>query len=367
MENPEVAQIFDEVADLLEIQGANPFRVRAYRGAGRTIRDLSEPLAQMPPDKLTALAGIGKDLAGKITTILQTKELPLRKELYSQVPPGLRDLLRVPNLGPKRALFLHQQLHITSLDKLRQAAAKHRLQKLRGFGSKTEEKILQALDGLEQTGRRFLLAEAKVYADSVVCHLQQTAGLEHLEVAGSFRRRKETVADLDLLACCADPGPVMDRLGEYEGVAAVVARGQTKMTVRLRNGLQMDLRVVPPEAYGSALQYFTGSKEHSILLRRRAQERGLKLNEYGVFKGSKRIAGTTEEEVYKAVDVPWIPPSCERHAARSSWHSRAGCQSCWSWMTCAATCTCTPPSPTAGPRWTKWSPLPRSAATATSL
>ncbi len=308
MENPEVAQVFEEVADLLDIQGENPFRVRAYRNAARTLRDLSESLAGMPPEKLEDLNGIGKDLAGKIRTILETGDLPLRQELRGKVPPGLRDLIGVPGLGPKRAQILHQQLRIGSLDELRQAAQEHRIRRLRGFGAKMEEKIQQALEGREETGRRILLAEAKVFADAAVRHLQQTPGIGQVQVAGSFRRRKETVGDLDLLVTCRRSGPVMNRLAGYEAVAEVLAQGKTKMTVRLRNGLQLDLRVVPEASYGAALQYFTGSKEHSILLRHRALERGIKVNEYGVFRGQKRIAGRTEEEVYKAVGLPWIPP-----------------------------------------------------------
>jgi DNA polymerase (family 10) len=310
MENPEVAQVFEEVADLLDIQGANPFRIRAYRNAARTIQDLSERLADMAadPKKLEQLAGIGKDLAEKITTILDTGDLPLRQELRAQVPPGLRDLLNVPSLGPKRAQTLYQQLRITSIDKLRQAVVKHRIAKLKGFGAKTEEKILQSLDGMEETGRRVYLAEAKVYADAIMRHLKATPRLGQIEVAGSYRRRRDTVGDLDLLVTCSRCKDVMDRLASYEAVAGVLARGATKMTVRLRNGLQMDLRVVPERSYGAALQYFTGSKAHNIQVRRRAQERGLKINEYGVFRGSKRMAGRTEEEVYKAVGLPWIPP-----------------------------------------------------------
>jgi DNA polymerase (family 10) len=310
MENPEVAQVFEEVADLLDIQGANPFRVRAYRNAARTINDLSERLAEMAEDakKLQGLDGIGKDLAEKITTILKTGDLPLRQELRGQVPPGLRDLLNLPGLGPKRALILYQQLQITSLDKLRQAAEKHRIRKLKGFGAKTEETIVQGLDGLAEAGRRVYLAEAKVYADAIVRHLKATPQLGQIEVAGSFRRRRETVGDLDLLVTCGRCDAIMDRLAAYEGVAQVLARGTTKMTVRLRNGLQMDLRVVPEKSYGAALQYFTGSKAHNILVRRRGQERGLKINEYGVFRGRKQIAGRSEEEVYQAVGLAWIPP-----------------------------------------------------------
>jgi DNA polymerase (family 10) len=311
MENPEVAQIFDEVADLLEIQDANPFRVRAYRNAARTVRDLAEPLADIARDpgrKLEDLPGIGEDLAGKMRTILQTGDLPLRRELCAQVPRGLRELLGVPGVGPKRARALYDRLDIDSADKLRQAAEAHHVRALKGFGARTEENILRGLENLEQAGRRVYLAEAKVYADALTRHLRGTPGLKQFAVAGSFRRRKETVGDLDLLAACEDPAAVMDRLAAYEGVAEVLARGGTKMGVRLRTGLQLDLRVVPEESYGAALQYFTGSKAHNIVLRRLAQERGLKVNEYGVFRGRRRLAGHTEEEVYAAVGLPWIPP-----------------------------------------------------------
>jgi DNA polymerase (family 10) len=308
MENPEVAQVFEEIADLLDIQGENPFRVRAYRNAARTIRDLPEPLSEMPDGKLAELAGIGEDLAGKIRAVLQTGDLPLRKELHRQIPSGLRDLLTIPDLGPKRARVLYQQLHVRSVDELRRAAEKHRVRELKGFGPTMEKKILQALQWREEVERRVSLAEAKVFADALVRHLKQAPGIGHLEVAGSFRRHKETVGDLDLLATCRQPCAVMDRLAEYEATEEVLARGKTKMTVRLRNGLHTDLRVVPEESYGAALQYFTGSKAHSILLRRRAQQRGLKLNEYGVFRGNRQIAGRTEKEVYEAVGLPWIPP-----------------------------------------------------------
>jgi DNA polymerase (family 10) len=308
MENPEVAQVFEEVADLLDIQGENPFRVRAYRRAARTIRDLSAPLAQMSPEKMEELDGIGKDLAGKIRTILDSGDLPLRQQLRGQVPPGLSELITVPGLGPRRAQTLHQRLHVGSVDDLRRAAQTHRVRRLRGFGARMEEKILLALQGREATGRRMLLAEAKVFADAVVRHLQQAPGVGKVEVAGSYRRRRETVGDLDLLVTCKKSAPVMDRLAGFEAVSEILARGPTRMSVRLRNGLQLDLRVVPEQSYGAALQYFTGSKEHSIELRRRAVERGLKINEYGVFRGKRRIAGRTEKEVYQAVGVPWIPP-----------------------------------------------------------
>jgi DNA polymerase (family X) len=311
MENLEVALVFEEVADLLEIQGANPFRVRAYRNAARAIRDLSEALADVcanPDRKLEEFAGIGQDLAEKIKTILESGDLPLRQELRGQVPAGVRDLLNVPGLGPKRALVLHQKLGVSSIEELRQATQEHRVQGLAGFGVKTEQKILAALGDLEQSGQRVPLAEAKVYADAVIRYLREMPGLAQIAAAGSYRRCKETIGDLDLLVTCAHGGEAMDRLGAYPGIAEVLARGETKMTVRLKNGLQMDLRVVPDDSYGAALQYFTGSKDHNILVRRRAQERGLKINEYGVFEGKKCVAGRTEEEVYAAIGLPWIPP-----------------------------------------------------------
>ena len=311
MQNGDVVKIFDELADILEIQNANPFRVRAYRNAARTIRDLAEPVAEIVADpgrRLEDLPGIGEDLAGKIRTLFQTGDLPLRQQLRGQVPAGLRDLLGVPGLGPKRAQVLYQHLGIRSLDKLRQAAQEHRIRQVKGFGTKTEENILRGLEHLAQVGRRVYLAEAKVYADALIRHLKAAAGLDQVEVAGSFRRRQETVGDLDVLVACDDAGKVMDRLAAYDGVVEVLARGDTKMTVRLKTGLQIDLRVAPGKSYGAALQYFTGSKDHNILLRRMAQDRGMKINEYGVFRAKKRLAGRSEEEVYAALGLPLIPP-----------------------------------------------------------
>lgn len=311
MENPEVAQIFDEVADLLELQGQNPFRIRAYRNAARVVRDLPEPVAgivRQSPDKLTEFAGIGDDLAGKIATIVETGDLPLRQELCKEVPAGLRELMGVPGCGPKRVQLLHKQLAIESVADLLKAVQRHAVRELKGFGAKTEEKILKALEQLPQTSRRFYLADAKPYADALVDHLTQVPGVRQITVAGSFRRRKETVGDLDVLVTCREAKEVMDRLLNFDGVAETIAHGRTTSAVRLRCGLQVDLRAVPDESYGAALQYFTGSKQHSILVRRLAQERGLKLNEYGVFRGKRRLAGRTEEEVYSTVGLPWIPP-----------------------------------------------------------
>jgi DNA polymerase (family 10) len=311
MQNPEVAQVFDEVADLLELLGENPFRIRAYRRAAVTVRDLAEPLAKViaeRPERLTELPSIGADLAGKITTIVETGDLPLRKELCRKVPTGLRQLMTIPGCGPKRAMVLHKKLNVKSIDDLRRAAAAHRISELKGFGIKSEENIVKALEQLFSTSKRMYFCDAQVYAEAIVEHLKNGTGVGKIDVAGSYRRRKETVGDLDILVTCRSSDKVMDRLTGFEGVAEVIARGKTKCTVRLRNGLQLDLRAVPEESYGAALVYFTGSKQHNIMLRRLGQQRGLKINEYGVFRGDRRVAGRTEEDVYRSIGLPYIPP-----------------------------------------------------------
>jgi DNA polymerase (family 10) len=322
MTNPEIAMVFEEIADLLELLGENPFRARAYRNAARTIRELPQPLEEMARDlrcRLEDLPGIGKDLAEKIRTLIATSDLPMRQELRQKIPPGVRELLMVPGLGPKRAYALYQQLGIESLEQLKTAAEKHQIQKLRGFGPKTEQAILEALAHLEEVSRRVYLAEAKVWAESIVQHLRAVKELHQIEVAGSYRRRKETVGDLDVLVTCDDAAAVMDRLARYPSLSEVLARGDTKMSVRLSNAMQMDLRVVPAQSYGAALQYFTGSQAHNILLRRRAQELGLKINEYGVFRGEERVAGEAEEEVYRAVGLAWIPPELREARREIEW------------------------------------------------
>jgi DNA polymerase (family 10) len=311
MENPEVAQIFDEVADLLELQGDNPFRIRAYRRAAVTVRDLPESLTKViadTPERLTELPGIAADLAGKISTIVKTGDLPLRQELCKKFPPGLRQLMTIPGCGPKRAMILHKKLKVKSIEDLRQAAANHRISKLKGFGTKTEENIANALEQLSTTAKRMYYCDAQAYAEAIVHDLRDCPAIGHINVGGSYRRRKETVGDLDILVTCRNSRKVMDRLVEFDGVAEVLARGKTKCSVRLRNGLQLDLRAVPEQSYGAALVYFTGSKQHNILLRRLGQQRGFKINEYGVFRGNRCVAGRTEEEVYRAVGLPCIPP-----------------------------------------------------------
>ena len=311
MQNAEVARYFEELADLLEIDGANPFRVRAYRNAARTITDLTASVATLAGQgtaALTELPGIGDDLAKKIVTIVETEKLPQLDELRQKVPAGVVEMLRIPGLGPKKAAALFKELNIQSLDQLREAAEKGVVAKLKGFGEKTAKSILEGLGQIEQIGKRFLIDVAKTEADEIVADLLQVKSVKQACAAGSCRRRKETCGDLDVLATSSDSAEAMDFLAAHRLVEKVLARGETKQRVRLKSGLELDLRVVPDESYGAALQYFTGSKEHNIVIRRRGQERGLKINEYGVFRGEMLVAGKTEEDVYQAVDLPWIPP-----------------------------------------------------------
>ena len=311
MQNPDIARVFDEVADLLEIQDANPFRVRAYRNAARTIRDYPEPIAELVHSggkDLTEIPGIGEDLAEKITDIVKTSELPLRKQLAAKLPAGLLDLLRIPGLGPKRVKLLHKKLKVTSAADLAAALNKGRIQKLKGFGPKIEEKIRTGLGAAQVSERRLLLHEAEAQANAIVAHLEAGGGITQIAVAGSYRRRKETIGDLDVLVTCTDSTKIMDRFVKYGEVAEVLSQGETRSTVKLRGGLQVDVRAVEPAAYGAALQYFTGSKAHNVELRKIAQDRELKLNEYGLFKGTRRVAGATEAEIYAKLGLDWIPP-----------------------------------------------------------
>jgi len=311
MQNPDIARLFDEVADLLEIQDANPFRVRAYRNAARTIRDFPEPLQELVragTKDLTDIAGIGDDLAEKITEIVTKGELALRKQLAAKLPAGLLDLLRIPGLGPKRVKLLYKKLKVKSASDLSKALDQGKIQKLKGFGPKIEEKMRAGLGQAQVTERRMLLNEAETQATALVAYLQAGGGVRQIAVAGSYRRRRETIGDLDILVTSDDSARVMDRFVAYGDVADVVSKGDTRSTVKLRGGLQVDLRAVEPAAYGAALQYFTGSKAHNVELRKIAQEHGYKLNEYGLFKGTRRVAGQTEEEIYAKLGLEWIPP-----------------------------------------------------------
>jgi DNA polymerase (family 10) len=322
MNNVQIAAAFDEVADILEFQGANQFRVRAYRNAARTVHDLPESIQSIlcnPDRRLTEISSIGADLAEKIATLCKTGTFPLIDELRSQVPQSVLALLRIQGLGPKKAAALHKELKIQSLDQLREACLAHRVQELKGFGKKTEEMILAGLDLASTAHERMLWAEADEMAQELLTHLRGTAHVDQLEAAGSYRRGRDTIGDLDLLVVSSQPQEVMQRLAEFPGVAETIARGDTKMSLRLDIGLQVDLRVVPAESFGAALLYFTGSKQHNVILRGRAKDRGLKINEYGVFRDEKYLAGRTEQEMYGALDLPWIPPELREARQEFEW------------------------------------------------
>ena len=309
--NGEIADIFEQLADLLEIREDNPFRIRAYRNAARVIRGHARSMAELVDAgaDLAELPGIGADLAGKIATIVHTGKLPLLDQLRAKVPRPLVDMTRIEGLGPKRAKALYRALRIRSLEDLQRAARSGRIREIKGFGARTEQLIGQRAARIASTERRIKLADAEDIAVPLVEHLRSVDGVKTVEVAGSYRRRRETVGDLDLLVSAnRNAAGVMNAFVGYEDVAEVLAKGSTRGTVRLRNGVQVDLRVVAPASFGAALFYFTGSKAHNIAMRKLAIARGLKLNEYGIFRGDRSVGGRTEQDVFDAVDLPFIPP-----------------------------------------------------------
>ncbi len=309
--NSDIADIFNRLADTLEIEDANEFRVRAYRNAARVVNDLPQAISAMIDrgESLLVLPGIGKDLEGKIKEIVETGTLSQLIEEEKRLPPGLRALMKIGGLGPKRVRALYEQLGIATISELKEAALGGRIRALRGFGKKIEEMVLEELrEDDEERGRRVKLRIAEQIADSLAEYLEAVEGVTQVTAAGSYRRRKETVGDLDFLVTCSADCPVIDRFVSYGDVMKVISKGSTRSTVLFRSGIQVDLRVVPVESYGAALHYFTGSKSHNIAVRVMGVRQGLKINEYGVFRGVERIAGRTEEEVYAAVGLPYIEP-----------------------------------------------------------
>jgi DNA polymerase (family 10) len=308
--NEDIAAIFDEIADLLEIQDANPFRVRAYRNGARTVRGLGQDLGEWVHEDrdLTRLPGIGKDLAQKIKEIHHTGSSSALKELHKEIPASLEQLLKIPGLGPKRVKALYKDLGIETLSQLEQAALSGRLATLPGFGDKTQQRVVEVIASHREKKRRFLRATAMEYAEPLVAYLRQTPGIKEVVVAGSYRRGKETVGDLDVLATAGPKTLVMERFTTYDEVTEAVSQGPTRATVILRCGLQVDLRAVEAPSFGAALHYFTGSKAHNIQIRRLGQQAGLKINEYGVFRGERRVAGRTEASVFRSVGLPYIEP-----------------------------------------------------------
>lgn len=308
--NADIAAIFEEIADVLEIEGANPYRIRAYRNAARTVAAYGTDLAALigRGESLPKLPGIGEDLSGKIREIATTGTCSLRERLRREVPSALVDLLQVAGIGPKRVKLLYHDLGIETAEQLLDAARAGRVRKLHGFGTRTESRLIEALQARLAPDRRRPLALAAVSAETIVTDLRACRGVRAVTVCGSFRRMCDTIGDLDILVITADPQAVMQTFIRHPTVREVVSQGPTRATVVLRSGLQVDLRAIEPQAEGAALVYFTGSKAHNIAIRRLAQKRGLKISEYGVFHGERRIAGDTEESVYRAIGLPLIPP-----------------------------------------------------------
>lgn len=308
--NADIAALLNRMADLLEIEAANPFRIRAYRRAAATIEDLPENVAAMVAEgrPLSDLPGIGEDLAGKITEFVETGRLKALEEVEARTPSTLAALTAIPGLGPKRVHTLHQALKITTLEQLARAARQHRIRDLPRFGAAFEARLLDEIEKHRIVEHRFKISTAEDFATGLVNHLKSAPVIVQVIVAGSFRRRKETVGDLDILATSADGMAAIAHFVAYDEVETVLSKGSTRSTVRLKAGIQVDLRVVSEDSFGAALHYFTGSKAHNIAVRKRLQQKGWKLNEYGIFDGDKKIGGRTEEEVFRAADLPFIEP-----------------------------------------------------------
>ncbi len=309
--NVDVAAIFNEIADLLELEGdENPFRIRAYRNAARTLNAWPTSVQTMVEEKrdLKKIPGIGPDLAARINEIVTTGTCAVREQLRQTLPPAITELFKVPGLGPKRIRTLHQQLDISTLEQLHAAARDGRIRSVPGFGARVEQRILEAVQSRLSKTARVNIAIAAQVLEPLIRYLKAVKEADKLEVAGSFRRMQKTVGDLDILVSSSRPERVTQQFVDYDGADQVLAHGDTRASVVLRQGLQIDLRVVAQKSFGSALYYFTGSKAHNVAVRRLAQEHDLKMNEYGVFSGDRRIAGDTEESVFDAVGLAYIEP-----------------------------------------------------------
>jgi len=312
--NDAIAKVLDEIGDLIELKGENVFRAVTYRAAARAIRDLREPLSKLVEEKrLKEIPKVGPSVAEAIEQLVTTGRSKRHEELQAAVPPGLLTLLRVPGVGPATARTIYDHLKITSIDELEEAAKDHRLLQLPKIQAKTEENILKSIAALKQRTGRSLLHEARAAANEMVAYLRAATGAERISIAGSLRRYRETIGDVDIVVASESAAPIMEAFVRGPTVERILAQGETKSSVVVSRGLQIDLRVVPPASYGAALLYFTGSKEHNVRLRGLALRRKLLLNEYGLYRvgaeaRGQEIAAETEEDVYGALGLDWIPP-----------------------------------------------------------
>jgi len=324
MENLDIARTLTLLGDLLEIQGANPFRIRAYRNAVNTVNGLSRPLQVMVAEgeDLTALPGIGENVAAHIVELLETGTIDRLREVEAEFPRSLAELMALDGVGPKKARRLFEELGVRTVEDLKRALDEGRVEKLEGFGERSAEKMRTAIAEHLQRSGRFRIDEAEQLIAGLMEHVAEAPGAERVEIAGSLRRRRETIGDVDILVQCdGDGAPVVEHFVAFEGAERAEASGPTKGSIVLQSGLQVDLRVVPPESFGAALVYFTGSKDHNVAIRTRAVRDGLRVNEWGVFRvpegadadalgkdEGERVGGKTEEDVYRALGMRWVPP-----------------------------------------------------------
>ena len=324
MENAAIAAVFEEMAELLEFRGENPFRIRAYRNGAKAIRDLDESVASIladPSRNLASIPGIGKTLLDKTETLVATGQLPQLEKLRLEIPEIVIQMARIPGLGAKKAAKLQQELAIESLGDLRKACHEDRISQLKGFGGKTQQAILDGLAIAEAAAERIYWSNGDQLAKSIGKHMKSCETISRMEWAGSYRRGRETVGDLDLLIVAEDRDLAMDHFEAYAERSSTILRGDTKISIRVGKAFQVDMRVVDENQFGAALQYFTGSQAHNIHTRRLAKERGLKINEYGVFsqEDDRQVAGATEEDVYASIGLPWIDPELREDRNEFKW------------------------------------------------
>ncbi|MBM3254026.1 MAG: DNA polymerase/3'-5' exonuclease PolX [Candidatus Omnitrophica bacterium] len=311
MRNLEVADIFDDIADFLELKNENPFRIRAYRRASQNIKSLNEDIEEiLKRDGLLEILGIGKDLALKIKEIITEGRLKYLEELKREFPEGLAEIMNIPNIGPKTAKLLYEKLNIRDIDTLEEYAKAHRLSSLPGIREKTEENILKGIELVRRGRERMSLGIALPLAEKIINDLKDSSGIKRITYAGSLRRMKETIRDIDILVSSNSPNIIMDNFVKLPVVKEIISKGKTKSSILTKEGIQVDIRVVKPDSYGAAMVYFTGSKAHNIRIRELANKKGFKINEYGVFRKSdgKKIAGNEEIGVYNAIGLPYIEP-----------------------------------------------------------
>ena len=325
MTNQKIADTLEQLADLLEFAGTNPFRLRAYRNAARKISGMTDSIAALVQkgEDLTKLEGIGKSVAEKCKDLVTNGKLRQLDELLEEVPKTVLDMLRIPGLGPKRAAIIFNELGITNLVDLKKACEEGKVAELDGFAAKTEKTILAGIEIAAAASNRIYWSEADQIVGRLREHLSQCDAIQQLEFAGSYRRGKETVGDLDILVTSEDWNAVMDCFATFPEIESEIVRGGTKMSVRIGDSFQVDLRVVNDDSFGAALQYFTGSKEHNVVLRGMAKDRGLKINEWGLYKvdgeNEEWIAGRSEQEIYEAMDLPVFPPEIRQARREFDW------------------------------------------------